>query len=367
LWAAKFDERFSNIFEVHDRISEQLTQALAQHLTANDHTRLAKRYTTDPGAYEAYVTGLYFWSKRTKSGLTKAISYFRQAIEEDPLYALAYALLADSYYLSLFNRYEIVPTEVARANHLEAANKAMELDETLAEAHMVMASVKEAQGDYVKAGQEYRRVLELNPSHATTHLRYAFFLLGSLELDKSLRHMKLARELDPVSPTTNAALGYLLTLSRQYDEAIKHCRRALELDPEVVDGHLSLGEAYLQKGMYDEARAEFEKLPTAQRLMSMQAIAYTEARAGRRAVALRMLSELQNSREADRIPSYNLILFFTALEENDKAFALLDKLRLTRFTIAMLKFDPQLDPLRSDTRFTSYLKSRNLGHLISEK
>ena len=367
LWAAKFDERFSNIFEVHDLVAEQLTQALTQHLTTNDHMRLSKRYTKDTEAYEAYVTGVYFWSKRTRAGLTRAIHFFKQAIEEDSLYALAYAMLADSYFLSLVNGYEIVAPEIARANHLEAASKAIELDETLAEAHMVMASVKEAQGDYQKADQEYRRVLDLNPSHAIAHLRYSFFLINSLELDKSLRHMRMARQLDPISPTTNAALGYVLILSRQYDEAIKYCRRALELDPEVLNGHLSLGEAYLQKQMYDEARAEFQKLPTDQRLIALLAIAYTEARAGRRSVAVKMLSELQNSTEANRIPTYNLILLLTALGENDKAFAKLEKLRLTRYTIAMLKFDPQLDSLRSDRRFTSFLQSRSLGNLIDGK
>lgn len=366
LWSAKFDEKFSNIFEIHDLVAEQMAQVLTQHLTANDHARLLQRYTKDPDAYEAYLTGVYFWSKRTKAGLIKAIYYFRQAIKEDPLYALAYAMLSDCYNLSHVYAYGIVPEELARAGQVDAARKAMELDASLAEAHLAMAAVKDDQGEYQEEDREYRYVLELNPSHAVAHLRYSFFLLSSLELDKSLRHMRRARELDPVSPTTNDALGFMLILSRQYDEAIKYCRRALELDPEVVNGHLNLGTAYVQKEMYSEAIAEFRKLPKERQLVALETIAYTQARAGRRSTAIKIVSELRSSPDAEKISDYNLILTLTALGNKDKAFAQLHKLHLTRFIIAMLKFDPQLDPLRSDTRFTSYLQSKNLVHLIGE-
>lgn len=367
LWAAKFDQKFDNIFELHEQVGEQLANVLAQHLTSNDHARLSRRYTKTVEAYEAYVTGLYFWNKRGKAAVTNAINYFNRAIEKDPQYAPAYAMLADCYFLNLVDGYAIVSFDEARAKHSEYARKAIELDETLPEAHMVMAAVKEREGDYHSTELEYRRVFDLNPSFAIAHLRYSYFLLQSLDLEKAVTHLRMARQLDPVSPTTNAALCYMLTLSRQPDEAIRHCQRAQELDPEVINGRLNLGEAYLEKGLYNEARAEFQKLPKEHELTAMQAIAYTEARAGNRSAARDILSQLQSSVQADRIPRYNLALIFTVLGDRDRAFAELDTLRLTRFTIAMLKFDPQLDPLRSDPRFASYVRSRNLEHLIGDK
>lgn len=367
LWAAKFDERFSNIFEVHDRVAEQLAGVLKQHLSADDHARLSRRYTTDPGAYESYVIGLYFWNRRGKAGLNSAASYFKQAIEKDPLYAPAHAMLADCYYLSNLNGYEIVPPDVAWANQQTSASRALELDETLAEAHMVMAAVRIRQGDVRRADQEFRRVLDLNPSHAIAHLRYSFFLVESLELDGALKHMRMARQLDPVSPTTNGGLCYMLTLSRRNQEALKYCRLALELDPDVSYGHLNLGEAYLRNEMYDEARAEFRKMPERERSVSLQALAYAEARAGRRSVAVGHLSELLSSPQTSQVLDYNLMLIYTALGENEKALAQLGKLPLTRFNIALLKFDPQLDPLRSDPRFTSFLQSRGLRHLMGSE
>ncbi len=361
LWASTFDEVFNNIFEVHDLISTQLAVALMPHLNGNERERLTKRYTTNAAAYEAYLTGLYFWNKRTKPALAKAIIYFEQAIERDPTYALAYAMLSDSYFLSLKNSYHIVPPREAQARHFEAAQRAIELDAGLAEAHMVMASVKYQQGDNEEADREYRYVIELNPNHAIARLRYSFFLLNSLRLNHALEQMRMAQSLDPVSPVANAALGYLLTISRRSDEAIKYCRKALELDPEVIDGHLNLGEAYVQKGMYDEAILEFRKMLKDQTLSALQAIAYTEAMAGRRTAAHKIL----HSPDASRISDYHLVLIFAALGEHDQAFERLDKLPLNRTNIALLKFDPQLDLLRAEPRFTSYLSNKRLSHLLA--
>ena len=361
LWASNFDERFNNIFEVHDVISTQLAGALMPHLNGAERERLTKRYTTNAAAYEAYLTGLYFWNKRTKPALAKAIIYFEQAIERDPAYALAYAMLSDSYFLSLKNSYHIVPQREAQAKHFATAQRAIELDDGLAEAHMVMASVKYHQGHDEEAEREYLYVIELNPNHAIARLRYAFFLLNSLRLDQALEQMRMAQSLDPVSPVANAALGYLLTISRRSDEAIKYCRKALELDPEVIDGHLNLGEAYVQKGMYDEAILEFRKMLEDQTLTALQAIAYTEAMAGRRAAAQRIL----HSPDASRISDYHQVLIFAALGEHDRAFERLDKLPLNRTNIALLKFDPQLDPLRAEPRFTSYLFNKQLSHLLA--
>src|SRR5205085_450283 len=169
LWAGKFDEQYSNIFALQDSISEQLASALIPRLTSDDRERLAKRQTQNPEAYQDYLTGIYFWNKRSKEGLTKAIGYFQQAINKDPNYALAYAALADCYCLDMNYNYNIVPPQESNKAQAVAARKAIALDDTLAEAHAALAAVLINERDRAGAYREYQRALELNPNYAVAH------------------------------------------------------------------------------------------------------------------------------------------------------------------------------------------------------
>jgi DNA-binding winged helix-turn-helix (wHTH) protein/TolB-like protein/Tfp pilus assembly protein PilF len=370
LWAGKFDQPSRDIFTVQDAISEQVAAALTPQLTAGERDHLAKQYTQNVEAYQAYMTGVYFWNKRTKEGVTKAIEYFRLAIGLDPNYALAYAGLSDCYNLSIYNYYDIVPATEASEQRDAAAQKAMALDDSLAEAHLAMATSKLVRSDYEGANSEYRIAVELNPNSAITRVRYAYFLLYSLRLDTALAQMRQAQQLDPISPITNGALGYMLTQARQYDEAVKYCRRALELDPNVISGHFNLGEAYVQQRQYDAAIAEFRLMSEEQSPERLQALAYTYAAAGRRReaeVALATLRQLSAQGPADartRIPPYNIALVYAALDDIDAAFAWLEQEKVSSMTATLLKYDPQLDPLRTDSRFTDYLRRHHLEAVL---
>lgn len=364
-WAGHFDEKFTDIFEIHDLISESLAQALMRDLTRRDSEELAKRYTKNPEAYEAYITGIYFWNKRNRAALSEAIVYFEKAVEKDPSFGLAFAMLSDSYFLSHNNGYDIVPPDRAKAKFIDNAKRALELDPTLPEAHMVMAAYKNAQGDFQAENNEYRTSLELNPSFAIVRVRYSYALYKSLQLNEAVEQMRMAQELDPVSPINNAALCYMLTLSRREDDAIKYCQRALKFDPEVIDGHLNLGETYLQKGLYDNAISEFEKARDDRPLLSLKYIAYAQAMAGRREEALKTLTNLKKLPDGSKI-DYSLVLVFIALRDIDTALKYLDALPLTRLQLAMLKFDPRLDTLRTDNRFISFLQRKGLDYLLAD-
>ena len=364
-WAGHFDEEFTNIFAIHDSISEHLAQALAQRLTRRDSEELAKTYTKNAEAYEAYVTGLYFWNKRTRAALSEAIVYFEKAVHKDPSFGLAFAMLSDTYFLSLRNQFDIVPPDTAEARFIENAKRAFDLDPSLAETHMTMAAVKKAEGDFEGEHSEYRDSLDRNPSFATARLRYSYSLFESLRPNEALEQMKMAQELDPVSPTTNAALCYMLTISRREDDAIKYCRRALELDPQVIDGHLNLGEAYVQKRLFDDAIAEFEKARDDRPLLALRSIAYAQAMAGRRDDAYRTLASISKLPDSSKV-DYSLFLTLLGLDDVDGALKSLDALPQTRFLLAMLKFDPRLDTLREDGRFISFLRNKQLDHLLAD-
>lgn len=370
LWSGKFDARYGNIFDMQDSISEQVAEAVVPRLTADERVRLAKNYTQDTEAYQAYMTGVYFWGKRSREDLVRAIDYFQQAIQHDPRYALAYAGLSDCYNLSLANYYEIVPAEEARRRMEESAFKALEIDDTLAQSHFAMAAVKEMHRDYESAFAEYNRAIELSPNFAIARVRYSYFLYYSGRLNRALAQMRRAQELDPVSPITNGALCFMLTQARQSDEALHYCRRAVEIDPSIISGHFNLGQAYLQKGQFDKAIDEFQAMPKSQRLDTVQAIAYTYAAAGRRGDAERALAELLRLSEDDsdharaRVKPYNIALVYAALGDSNAAFAWVEKQKITPDIIAALRYDPQLDALRADPRFASYLRRHDLGRLL---
>ena len=366
LWSSKFDEQATGIFDLQDSISEQLARTLAPEISGGASRQLAKRITENADAYQAYLMGLYFWNKRTKENIAKAIPYFHQAVDKDPRFALAYAILADCYVLDAYNGYKLASTAEAWSRSNAAAMKAIELDETLAEPHTVMAFIKAARKDFVGAEQEHKRALELNPNFATGHLRYAYDLFNRFHLGEAVSEVRRAQELDPLSPVINSDLCFMLTKSRNYEEAIKYGRRAFELDPNLPAGRQNLAEAYADKGMLDEAIALFDG-QRRNSALDRQYLAYLHAKAGRRQEARRMLSRLRQSfdREPglirdDRDLPYNFANCYLALGEKDKAFEWLERVEWDRFRIAKLSFDPQWNAMESDPRFESFVRRHNL-------
>ena len=361
LWSDIFDEHYTNIFAIQDSISEQVANALALQITGDKEKQITKRYTNNADAYQAYLMGIYFWNKRSKEGLGKAIEYFQRAIASDPNYALAYTGLADSYLLSAYYNYNLMDSKEALEKGSAAAARGVQLDDTLAEAHTAVAMSQSIyEHNYEAAMKSLRRAIELNPNYALAHQRYSWQLVAGAKLDEAVREMERAQELDPLSPTNNSALGTMLFYSRQYDESLRYCRRAVELDPESAMLHLNLGMAYEQKGMYNEALDEYQKTKKLSGISDVDrlgAIAHLFAVSGQKAEARKMLAELQENSKPEDLTSYNIALIHAALGETDQAIDWLKKAMAAHSVrLSDLRYDPQLDPIRSDPRFKELLR-----------
>lgn len=356
VWSETFDEPYHGLFAVQDSVSARLAGALIAQFPQPVTQRSPNRTTQNPEAYQAYLMGLYFWNFRTRQNLGKATDYLEQAVKLDPNFALAHAVLADSYYLCLENNWDIIPLPEAYARADEHATRALSLDASLAQAHTARAGLRLRYRDYGEAEREFRRALELDPNYAVAHLRYGYFLFGSAKLNEALEQMKLALQLDPVSPTGNTALGYVLFMSRDYDGAIRCYKRALEFQPEMTGAHINLGEAYIQKRMYDEARIEFEAIKASDPLTYAAEMTYLNGASGNQREALETLSQVSKSDDRKRLPPCLYAGMYTAVNDKDTAFKWLEKVDSNRINVAQIKFDPQFDSLRQDPRFEDWLK-----------
>jgi DNA-binding winged helix-turn-helix (wHTH) protein/TolB-like protein/Flp pilus assembly protein TadD len=356
VWSEKFDQPDHGVFAVQDAISARLANALSSHIPQTSPQRRFNRTTQSPEAYQAYLMGLYFWNMRTKENVGKAIDYLEQAVKMDPDFAQAHAVLADSYYLSIGNNWNILPAREAYTKATAHAKQALDLDDGIAEAHIVKADLLFMYRIYDDAEREFHRALELDPRCAVAHLRYGYFLLASSKISEAVDEMKRARELDPVSPTANLALGYLLSISRDYDGAIKCYERALEIQPDMPGAHINLGEAYLQKGMLPEARTEFEKLKDHDPLSFTVEMISFYALSGDHEKAMQLLSELRKSSAHDQVVPFEYAAIYATLNDKDAAFEWLEKINACRLNIAQVKLDPEFDALKTDPRFDDWLK-----------
>ncbi|HYW70737.1 MAG TPA: FlgO family outer membrane protein [Pyrinomonadaceae bacterium] len=359
VWSGQFDRTYADIFTLEDSISLQLAESLKPALTTDQKQALARRETKNIAAYEEYMSAIYFWNKRTKEGLTKGIEHFQRAIDLDQTYARAYAGLADCYLLSAYYQYGILEPSDAIKQQAQAARKAVELDDSLAEAHLEMAQMFLNQRQREDAGREFRRALEIDPSSSTAHMRYSNYLFWDLQLPEASGHMRLAVQLNPTSAITNGALAFMLLMQRNYPEAIKYSERALELDPQTPLIRTNLAAAYEQVGRYDQAMALYQQTLDSDRKLAIAGIARVQALAGHRDKAKQFLSQLPASSD-DPIDNYNLALIHVALGENSEAVGSLEKIRLNNHIIALLKYDPALDPLRQDGRFNEFIQTHGL-------
>ncbi len=348
LWSGKFDEKYQNIFHLQDLVSEQVADSLVPEVSRE--RRSVGALTENVEAYQDYLTGLYFWNIRTKANLPKAISYLEQAVQKDPKFARAYAVLADSYFLGSQPEYEILAADESLRRAEQAAQRALELNENIPEAHVVKARVLDARSNINDAEREFRRALEIDNNLATTHLRYGCFLLYSrVNLSAALVQIDRARQLDPVSPLINYKYAFLMYLSRDYDLAIAYYKRALELQPDVPNGHIHLSAAYVQKGMFAEALDELQKATqdNPRRVLGSKAMLFGFW--GRRSDALKVLAELQRL-EGNSEP-LRVAAVYGALGDKQSASEWLRKVHVDQSTSALLQFDPQMDPLRKDPAF----------------
>jgi len=359
IWGDQYSRKSADIFALQKDLAMEMTTALRMRLTGEDEKRLTKAYTANTEAYQDYLKGRYWWNKRNKEGFYKGIEYFTQAIEKDPTYAQAYSGLSDSY--GALAAFGIVAPREALPRAKEAALKALEIDDTLAEAHTSLAYVKSAYDwDWSGGEKEFQRAIELNPSYATAHELYGVALGFAGRSEQDIAEEKRALELDPVSPNFNRTLGLAFYLARQYDQAIEQYRKALDLDPNLTVAHADLGTAYLAQSKYKEGIAEIEKglaiSPGNAGYLSVLGYAY--AVAGRRAEALKVLDQLSELSKQKYVRPALMARIYVGLGDKDKAFEWLEKDYAERGYLVTA--EPALDPLRSDPRFKDLLRRMNL-------
>lgn len=358
LWSAQFNENFTDIFAVEDSISKQMVEALLLNLTGEEQRLVTKHHTENIQAYQLYLKGRYFQDKRTPEGWKKGTDYFQQAIEKDPNYALAFAGLADSY-VALAVRTDMRPQDsFQRAK--TAATRALQLDDTIGEAHASLANVRYwYDWDWGGAESEFKRAFELNPNYSLAHQYFASYLMAMGRHQEAISEIKRLQELEPLSVPVNVQIARILYFAREYDKAIEQCENTLEMDPNSGGAHFFLSRSYKQKGMYREALAELEKArgPLGDGAEVLSLIGYTYAVAGRPVEAQKVLQELQAASNQRYVSPYHVAMVYTGLGEQDKAFERLEKAyedREGRMTI--LKVAPEFDSLRSDPRYADLMR-----------
>jgi serine/threonine protein kinase/Flp pilus assembly protein TadD len=360
IWGQQYSRKIADIFTLQQEIAKEITTTLRVRLTGEDEKRIAKTNTSNPEAYQNYLKGRFWWNKRSEDGLNKGIAYFQQAIKKDPNYALAYSGLADCY--NILAGFGFVSPKEVYPRAKEAALKALEIDDTLAEAHASLGWTKAFYDwEWSGAEREFHRAIELNPSYGDAHLMYGAALRKMGRVEEAVAEYRRAEELDPLSLSSSTFLGVTFYEGRQYDQAIEQERKTLELDPNFTQAHTILGFAYAQKSMYKEAIAEFEKglVVSPGDTRTLSGLGYAYAVAGRRAEAQKVLNQLTELSKEKYVGADGMAHIYTGLGDKDKAFEWLDK-AIEEHAAGDIKAWPNFDPLRSDPRFADLLRRMNL-------
>ncbi|HJQ23685.1 MAG TPA: winged helix-turn-helix domain-containing protein [Blastocatellia bacterium] len=351
LWADKFDEEFTDLFTVEDRIAERVTAALALQLTSAERALLAKRYTASPEAHEHYLKGRYYANRFTLDHFHKAIDAFNRALELDPDYALAYAGIAEAYFLAA-DLY-LNPLEALQKTR-EAAARALQIDDSLPEAHTYLATVlMNIDWDWAEAERGFERAIEINPAYAAAHQWYGWLLILLARLDEAIRELEMARRLDPLSIGINWFLAAAYGFAGRMDEAAEQGEFLIELEPRSWIGHWIAGYAYGMLGQFDRSIAAFEQAGRLdQSLMIAGQMGFVYALAGMKDEARATLNEMKAKSAESYVPPYYIALIHAALGEEDEAFDYLEKAYEMRDgSLPLLKVDQRLDGLRHDPRF----------------
>ena len=357
LWAESYEGNLRDTLALQKKVASAIAEQIRIELTPQEQAVLKRVNVVNPEAYESYLKGRYFWNKRTADGLTVATAYFNQAIEEDPNYAQAYAGLADSYNLLGDWEYGALAPSEAYPKAKAAAIKALELNNTLGEAHTSLAfSLDVFDRDWQSAEKEFRKAIELNPGYATAHHWYAWHLSEIGRNAEAIAEMRKAEHLDPLSLIISADMAEILLVAHLNDEAAEQSRRTVDMDPNFAIAHFELGEAFVQKHSYNEAIAEFQKaIELSGGSISARAnLAYAYALSNKTNKAVKILNDLKtrSTRNASEIA-----LMYVGLGEKDQAMSWLEKAYDEHFNPSIL-VRPAFDPLRSDPRF------QNLVHRI---
>ena len=357
LWADTYDRKLTDIFAVESEIAKTIAETLQARLTGSEKSSIAKTPTVNPEAYELYLKGRFFWNKRTGVDLRKAIEFFNQAIAKDPNYALAYAGLADSYLL--LPNYGGAPTADVVPPARAAVTKALELDDSLAEAHASLGLLDTLDLRLERAITHMERAVQLKPNYATGHhwLGLAHLSLG--HFDQAIAEGKRAAELDPLSVIINADFAWTYACAHRLDEAEAQARKTLEIDPRFFLAHYYLGSVQQAKGHLPEAISEFRQaFDLNGDFYSLAALGRAYARAGNKAEAQKVLARLNEEAKSRHVAPYAWALLYLGLGDKNRALDELETAYQRGDTnyLFVLKVDPLFDDLRGDPRFEALVQ-----------
>jgi TolB-like protein/Tfp pilus assembly protein PilF len=358
LWGEQYDRKLADLLAVKSDIAREVSQRLRSQLSGEEQQKLKRGSTENPEAYQLYLKGNYYTSKLTRDGFRKGVDYFNQAIAADPNYGLAYAGLAFNY----FNSEDwFIPPKEAAPKAKEAARKALAIDDTLADAHLALATIAQwYEYDWATAEREFKQAIELSPNDPRPHEFYSWLLSPLGRHEEALAEARRAQQLDPVSPEANVFVGSVLVFARRYDEAIRQLNSTIELDKSYWFGHYFLGRAYEQKGRLPEAIAEFQLALDLEKdnAENWANLGHAYALSGKKAEALKIIDHLKELSATSYMAPYNLAAIYAGLGDKDEAFAALDRAYNERSALLAIYLtnDPRMDSLRSDPRFAELVR-----------
>jgi eukaryotic-like serine/threonine-protein kinase len=362
IWSERYDRTLDDVFAVQDEISRTIVSTLRTTFLADIADPTPQRYTHNLAAYSLYLKGRYCWNKRSQDGVLESISFFKQAIELDPGYALAYSGLSDAYALQV--DYRSVPVTEGYRLAREYALKALELDGTLPEAHTSLAWVLHVYDwDWPGAMREYARALELNPGFATAHHWYSFVLLVTGQSEQAVMEALTALELDPSSLSVRRGVGWLSYYTRRYDQALYHLRRAIAMNPTSEDTYRVLGLVLMQQGAYAEAERAFREAITLSPDLSYASagLAHVLALSGRRREAEALVAELEARAREQYVTPVAFCIAHLGLRNVDQVFHWLERAyQDRRGWLTYIKVDPIFDSVKDDPRFAAFVKRMRL-------
>ena len=356
IWGEQYQRKLSDLLMVQEEIAEEISTKLRLKLTVAEKKLLTKRHTDNPAAYHLYLKGRYHWNKYAHKGLGTAIEYFRKAIEEDPLYALAYAGLSDGYY-RLSNLYS--PTTEAMPKAKLAAQRALEIDETLPEAHAALGSVLMFyEWDWQGAKREFSRAIELNPNCAIAHQRLAQYFNLVNDFAEAMHEYAVALELEPLSPSISSSVALEFFLMGDYEQAIQQTEKSLEIDPNHPPTHYLLGWVHKRRSDFSKALDSFERVTTLDdSSLYLAALGHAYGLNGDQTKALNVLDQLETRSKHQYVSSYCRALVYAGLGEKDLAFQWLERAFEEKSEmIPWLNVGADCDNLRSDPRFHNLLR-----------
>ena len=362
LWGEEYNRKVSDLLAVKQDISREITEKLRLKLTGEERKHLTGRETNNTEAYQSYLKGRYYWNKRTADGFKKWIEQFQVAIDRDPSYALAYVGIADCYLL--LDQYMGTPSSETLPKAKLAAERALQIDNSLAEAHTSLAFVYSQSWQWEQAELEFKRAISLNPNYPTAHHWYQVQLRALGRLDEALAEIKRAQELDPLSPIFEVNLGTVYFMKGDLGSAMASAKRLVELDPNYSLARAVSGAVYLKQSRYKEAIAEFQKNIAADRsAYSLSDLGHSYAIGGMGDEASAVLKELEEKYKRGESLGQYLAAVYAGFGDRDQAFAWLEKdFQARSGSLQFVTVKASFDPLRSDPRYADLLRRMGLDH-----